>query len=278
MHFWAIDILSYLQYLLLVFHTLLFEFHTTRTKPGAQAHFSKGFLLRISTLEAWTIPGSPQKPVGLRFFIQLRLVVRDSLLVGFQKGEKQRIKDNHISTVPLLSTAVILLSSRLCRNFIPTNKLPNVQKSYCSPLYAVCLSELWTSESSSSATIAPLRLTEPGSNQTISAACCHSLSSSFHSGHIRFTFHRDWSDKTHNGQEGHRNVERQVNIKYLTLTHNRNKGRRNEAPSYFSLKPSHKCVCFSLNSEEQPQSVSSERHFPHAVQMLDNHPLTYNSG
>lgn len=208
MHFRDTDtvILTYLHYLWSVFHYLLFEFHTIRTKPGVPAHFSTGSLLRISTLEVWTIPGFPQKPIGLWFFIQLRFAVRDSLLVAFQKEEKQRITDNYISTVPPSSTAVSLLSSRLCRNLIPSNKLPNVQKSYCSPLYAVCLSELWTMKSSSSATIAPLRLTEPGSNQAISTACCHSLSSSFHGSHIRFIFHRDWYDKAHNGQEGHQNV------------------------------------------------------------------------
>ncbi len=52
-----------------------------------------------------------------------------------------------------------------------------------------------------SATISTLRQTEPGNNQAISTACCHSLSSSFHNSHIRFPFCRDWYDKTHNGRD-----------------------------------------------------------------------------
>ena len=52
----------------------------------------------------------------------------------------------------------------------------------------------WTLDHGSpgSATIFSLRQTGPGSNQAISTACCHSLSSSFHNIHIRFLFHRDW--------------------------------------------------------------------------------------
>lgn len=34
------------------FRSLLFEFHTIRTKPGAPAQISTGSLLRISALEA----------------------------------------------------------------------------------------------------------------------------------------------------------------------------------------------------------------------------------
>lgn len=54
----------------------------------------------------------------------------------------------------------------------------------------VCSLFTWTLDHGSpgSATISILRQTEPGSNQAISTACCHSLSSSFHSSHIRFPF------------------------------------------------------------------------------------------
>lgn len=56
----------------------------------------------------------------------------------------------------------------------------------------VCCLFTWTLDRGSpgSATIFTLEQTEPGSNQTISTAGCHSLSSSFHSGHIRFLFQR----------------------------------------------------------------------------------------
>lgn len=99
----------------------------------------------------------------------------------------------------------------------------------------------WTLDHGSpgSATIFTLRQTGPGSNQAISTACCHSLSSSFHNSHIRFLFYRDWYDKTHNGHDRHQNVQRPVNVIYLTFTLNRKEGWRNEVPSevLFSAKP-----------------------------------------
>lgn len=90
----------------------------------------------------------------------------------------------------------------------------------------------WTLDHGSlgSATIFTPRQTGPGSNQAISTACCHSLSSSFHNSHIRFLFYRDWYDKTHNGRDRHQKKQCQVNAVYLTFPLNRKEGRRNEIP------------------------------------------------
>lgn len=200
-------------------------------------HFSlflNRIFLRIGTLLDGTIPGFPQKPVGLSLLVQLRLVVRDSLLSAFQRAfQKKRKKEKQAITSPLSP-----LNNSSHSSVQPPLQKPHLNKQTprCSEIImqpTVSCLFTWTPDHGSpdAATISTLRQTEPGSNQAISTACCHSLSSSFHNSHIRFPFYRDWYDKTHNGRDRHQKMQRQVNVIYLTFTLNREEERRDEVPS-----------------------------------------------
>lgn len=151
--------------------------------------FPSTIFLRIGTFLDRTIPGFPPKPVGLSLHVRLGLAVCDSLLGSsqrtFQKNkrkEKQAMTSS-LSTVQTDFSMFRMYNAAHCTLFVYLNPGPRLPR-LCHHLFQ----------------------TAPGSNQAISTACCHSLSSSFHNSHIRFPFYRDWYDKTHNGQDRHQKM------------------------------------------------------------------------
>lgn len=167
--------------------------------------------LRIGILLDTTIPGFPQKPVGLLSLCPTEAcgLWLTSRCVPTNILEKKNTKEKQAITSPLSP----LNSSGHSSVQTPLRKPHlNKQTPQCSEIVmqpTVCCLFTWTLDhgSQGSATIFTLRQTRPGSNQGTSTACCHSLSSSFHNSHIRFPFSRDWYDKTHNGRDRHQKIQ-----------------------------------------------------------------------
>lgn len=169
-----------------------------RAETGSSACFSKSSFWEFGSVLDETILSpseirwcfSPHPAMTLRFMTQLFGAYQRT----FPKAKRNlgRETADYICTVaPSTQNNSDHSPVRLrqCRPHL-NKKSPRCSAIVTQP--TVCCLFTWTLDRGSpgSATIFTLEQTEPGSNQTISTAGCHSLSSSFHSGHIRFLFQR----------------------------------------------------------------------------------------
>lgn len=169
-----------------------------RAETGSSACFSKGSFWEFGSVLDKTIlfPSeirwcfSPRLAMTLRFVTHFLVRTREHSPKTKRKlGRKMA---DYICTVPPSAQNNSDHSpARLpqCRPHL-NKKRPRCSVIVMQP--TVCCLFTWTLDRGSpgSATIFTLEQTGPGSNQAISTACCHSLSSSFHNGHIRFLFQR----------------------------------------------------------------------------------------
>lgn len=158
-----------------------------RAETGSSACFLQRIFLRIWKRFRRNDSVSLRNPLVFLSSSSYDFAVCDSLFAAYQRRFPKAKRNLGRQTADYICT-VAPSTQNNSADLISTKRALDAQRSSCSPLYAVCLPEPWTAPGS--ATIFTLEQTEPGSNQTISTAGCHSLSSSSHNGHIRFLFQR----------------------------------------------------------------------------------------
>lgn len=188
----------YLQYLSFFFRLCTAQIPLNESRNWIFSLFLQRLFLRIWKRFRQNYSVSLRNPLVFLSSSSYDFAVYDSLFGAYQRTFPKAKRNLGRETADYICTVAPSTQNnsdhspvrlRQCRPHL-NKKSPRCSAIVTQP--TVCCLFTWTLDRGSpgSATIFTLEQTEPGSNQTISTAGCHSLSSSFHSGHIRFLFQR----------------------------------------------------------------------------------------